>query len=460
MTLNGFAGSVLCLAFSPDGKRLAMTGQSPIARVWDAETGREVLQLKGHTDSVAAIAFSPDGSSLATGGYDKTVIFWPAFPWQQDSYPCPSSASLQERIELFKRDFWKNQIAAAYTTASIGPEVPSEGTREDGRPSLQLCAKNLRRIHAGLARYRAQHNDQLPGWLSDLVPVYVSSDTLLCPLDPIGKANFYPDPGLPCSFSYQFSDTPVKGYTEGGAVDHAGLTSRLWKTRQLERYGDIVPTVRCNHHRDDPLVRGGVFNLSFGGRLYFSPLAWETGQKIDYETGQKIDYPTPASSADMETESRAQQLVQCVDSLQRIHTALVRWRAEHNNKMPNWLSDLVPQYITTATLSCPAAPAGYRPSVPDPRLPCSYNYQFSPLIATARLAPANTTNRDWKMQQLKEFGDIVPTVRCDRHGSRVLNLSYGGKLFWSAGQWEKGPREDYVTTGSAARPPERVGKAP
>ena len=34
-------------------------------KVWDAQTGQELLTLKGHTGRVRSVAFSPDGKRLA-----------------------------------------------------------------------------------------------------------------------------------------------------------------------------------------------------------------------------------------------------------------------------------------------------------------------------------------------------------------------------------------------------------
>src|SRR5206468_3397663 len=73
--LHTFQGHGGCVVFSPDGKRLASAGFiTEGVRVWDAQTGQEVLTLKGGGRDTRIygtsfrIAFSPDGQRLATGG--------------------------------------------------------------------------------------------------------------------------------------------------------------------------------------------------------------------------------------------------------------------------------------------------------------------------------------------------------------------------------------------------------
>jgi WD40 repeat protein len=66
------ARNVSGVVFSPDGKRLAGGAadekvKAPAVKVWDAQTGQELLSLKGHTTSVASVALSPDGKRLASG---------------------------------------------------------------------------------------------------------------------------------------------------------------------------------------------------------------------------------------------------------------------------------------------------------------------------------------------------------------------------------------------------------
>ena len=45
-------------------------------RLWDAETGALALMLRGHSSSITCIAFSPDGTRIASAARDRTIRFW------------------------------------------------------------------------------------------------------------------------------------------------------------------------------------------------------------------------------------------------------------------------------------------------------------------------------------------------------------------------------------------------
>jgi WD40 repeat protein len=68
------------VAFHPDGRHLVTGRKDGSVEVWDARTGREVGTLGTHKQAVRGVAFSPnaDGRHLATASADGEVKVWDA----------------------------------------------------------------------------------------------------------------------------------------------------------------------------------------------------------------------------------------------------------------------------------------------------------------------------------------------------------------------------------------------
>lgn len=77
-TLAGHEDAILCMAFSPDGSKLATGSGDKTVRFWDltTETPFHLQASNAHEGWILCLAWSPDGRVLASGGMDGYVCLW------------------------------------------------------------------------------------------------------------------------------------------------------------------------------------------------------------------------------------------------------------------------------------------------------------------------------------------------------------------------------------------------
>ena len=64
------------VAFSPDGTKLASVCEGGFVRLWDVATGNELWKQKPSTGQTHGVAFFPNGATFATAGDDGGVRAW------------------------------------------------------------------------------------------------------------------------------------------------------------------------------------------------------------------------------------------------------------------------------------------------------------------------------------------------------------------------------------------------
>jgi WD40 repeat protein len=79
--LGGHTDSIADAAFSPNGDLVATAGADGSARVWDAETGVQLVDLRGtglggRVAPIAHVSFTPDGRFVVTADEDGVARMW------------------------------------------------------------------------------------------------------------------------------------------------------------------------------------------------------------------------------------------------------------------------------------------------------------------------------------------------------------------------------------------------
>ncbi|MFD4481592.1 hypothetical protein ACFWPU_36535 [Streptomyces sp. NPDC058471] len=141
--------SISALAFSPDGKHLAAGAANGWVTLWDGEGKQPLGTLAGtnntaypgtDTEAVTALAYSPDGKTLAVAGDHGTLQMWDAASRQPlgDPLPTPGDEVVALTFSTDGRTLYTAGRHSAPRALAVDPE----------RVTASIC----KRAHGGLSR--------------------------------------------------------------------------------------------------------------------------------------------------------------------------------------------------------------------------------------------------------------------------------------------------------------------
>jgi hypothetical protein len=190
--------------------------------------------------------------------------------------------------------------------------------------------------------------------------------------------------------------------------------------------GDLLKGLNTGILRAEEYIRSQASNAASNKKNVME----EKASIFDFEIDRK--YTIPEKHLEL-----TEQLEDCADLLKQMYSAIANFEAEQG-QLPNWLSDLVPKYLEAKDLLCPNDQTHQSRFYLDPKMPCSYTYEFCKTTALPGLdqSQSNTT-RNLKMKQIEEFGNVLPVVRCHKHEGKALNLAISGEIYWSSLNWER-----------------------
>ncbi len=124
------SGSLPCkVAFSPNGRLLALTAPAQEILVWDLTLNREHRRFKGFDAEVTHLAFSPNGRRLVSGLDDATLLVWEVTP-----PATPPQRTVEEATGAWK-DLASRDAALAFRARGLLASTPKN--------AIPLLSKHL-----------------------------------------------------------------------------------------------------------------------------------------------------------------------------------------------------------------------------------------------------------------------------------------------------------------------------
>jgi WD40 repeat protein len=155
------------IAFSPDGRLLALTAPGGDILLWDLRGGKELYRFKGFDAQVTSLAFSPDGRQLVSGLSDSTLLVWDVAAIRSKDRPAAlDAASIRQAWNDLAGDARK--AFAARWALSAAPDQTVSLLRERLQPIQAADPQRLRRLLADLDSEQFAAREKARGELAEL----------------------------------------------------------------------------------------------------------------------------------------------------------------------------------------------------------------------------------------------------------------------------------------------------
>jgi WD40 repeat protein len=141
------------LAFSPDGRRLAVaesdrSAPNSAVTLYDVGSDRIVHRFRGHDEHICCLAFTPDGRRLISGGWDMTALVWDmdaarAPAAREEKRTAKELGALWERLagDADEADEAMRELAASPEKAT---ELLGRSLKPVGKAQQELIARLVR----------------------------------------------------------------------------------------------------------------------------------------------------------------------------------------------------------------------------------------------------------------------------------------------------------------------------
>ena len=189
---QSFAGEVLAVAVTSDGKYAISGGRDKMIRIFDSRTNSEVKCFQGHRDAVSSLCLQRGTYSLFSGSFDRCIKHWDLNEMgyietmfghqdQINSIDCwtkniPVSSSTDRTIRLWKVNDESHLVFRGHKTSIDCVQVIDDNSfvsaGQDG--SITMWKETQKKSLMSLEAAHGYENCGNPRWIASLSVVKVS----------------------------------------------------------------------------------------------------------------------------------------------------------------------------------------------------------------------------------------------------------------------------------------------